>query len=85
MWRHKKALVFFAVVSLLSALVYSGNRLYDYAHKQGMKDYHGMCYHIGGILLDKEDGTVVQCMPLAQVPKQELENLQKELDKQSRV
>lgn len=85
MLKDKRFLTLLAVVASLAAFVFGGNKLYDHAFKQGMKTYHGMCYHIGGILVDKEEGTVVQCMPLAQVPKQEIENLQKELDKQGKV
>ena len=45
------------------------------AYHQGFKDYHGMCFQIGGMVLDKEDGTVVQCSPLGRIPEQEMRQL----------
>lgn len=73
------------VVAFAVAQWWAVSSTWNAGHKQGMKDYHGACYHIGGLLLDSEEGTVVQCMPLISVPKEEIPKLKKELDKDTKV
>lgn len=54
--------------------------------KDGMKTYHQICYQISGPMLDKEDGTVVYCMPLATIPEEEMnKHRQQELDNKNKV
>lgn len=45
---------------------------YKFGQKEGVKAYHNQCV-IGGIIINEEQGTVVQCAPLTTIPKKELE------------
>lgn len=54
---------------------------YDKGWNNGLTDYHGMCYHVGGMIVHKELRTVVECQGLVEIPKEE----QKLLDKLDRT
>ena len=41
--------------------------------EEGVDFYHHMCYDVGGVVIDRE-GRAVQCAPLSQIPKKELDN-----------
>lgn len=59
---------------------------YSKGQHDGMKMYHQICYQISGPMLDKEDGTVVYCMPLAAIPEEEMnKHRQQELDNKNKV
>lgn len=54
---------------------------------EGVATYHQACYNVGGYVFG-EDGSVVQCIGLGKIPKEELEkNLeqQKPLDKGTKI
>jgi hypothetical protein len=44
---------------------------------EGLNLYHEACYQ-GAIMFNNEDGTAVQCAPLTQVPKEELNKYNKD-------
>lgn len=62
-----------AFLMWLGINAWAGHYAYEQGMEQGMKDVIGICYHIGGVLLDKDTGLVIQCSPLTQVPQQELD------------
>lgn len=70
------AYVAIAGVLLAGALGYGSVKLKDHYIKQGLDMYHNQCYNTGGIIIN-EQGTVVQCRPLTQIPKKELDNFSK--------
>ena len=82
----KTAWLISAIIALPLALGISwgvGNKM---GFKEGMKTYHQICYQISGPMLDKEDGTVVYCMPLAAIPEEEMnKHRQQELDNKNKV
>ena len=45
---------------------------YKFGKLEGIKAYHNQCV-IGGIIINEEQGTVVQCAPLTTIPKKELD------------
>lgn len=73
---NKRVITFFVIISTLSALIYGSNKLHNYAYKQGMRDYHGMCIGLPGARVDKEDGTVVECYGVGRLTPHELQQLQ---------
>ena len=71
--------VVYAVITgvlLAGALGYGSVKLKDHYIKQGLDMYHNQCYNVGGYVIN-EDGTVVMCKPLTQIPKQELDRIPK--------
>lgn len=66
------------VVVLVSGAVFGtfvAKHALEEAHKQGMKDYHGMCIGLPGARVDKEDGTVVECYGVGRLMPHELQQL----------
>jgi hypothetical protein len=65
------------IVSVLVVCMfgYGLTKLYSAGVTAGLRGYHSQCYTIGGIIINEEDGTVVQCAPLSVVPKEELRGL----------
>lgn len=41
---------------------------------EGVDKYHNLCYNVGGYAVDQNNGTVVMCQPLTQLPEPELKN-----------
>jgi hypothetical protein len=74
------ALAALLAISLLS--VYTHHRAFEYGKEQGIDNYHDLCYNVGGYVVDQNDGTVVMCQPMTQLPEAELKNF---LDKGTKV
>lgn len=70
--------IIYAVLAVSAAVfgAYGANYALANAHKQGMKDYHGMCIGLPGPRVDKEDGTVVECYGVGRLTPHELQQLQ---------
>lgn len=42
--------------------------------KEGMRNYHALCFFEPRIMIDHENGFTVGCGPMGKIPKEELEN-----------
>ena len=62
-----------ALVGAAVALIVLGACVgaYKQGKKEGVQNYHDICYTIGGFIVD-DKGTVVQCTPMGTIPKEEL-------------
>lgn len=65
----KKSIFIILGFLLFDGSVYLG---YKFGEKEGVKAYHNQCV-IGGIIINEDQGTVVQCAPLTTIPKSELD------------
>jgi hypothetical protein len=65
----KKNLLIILAFLVFDGAVYLG---YKFGKLEGIKAYHNQCV-VGGIIINEEQGTVVQCAPLTTIPKQELD------------
>jgi hypothetical protein len=71
-------------IGLTALIVYGNWAFYDAGVKAGVQMYHDACYEVGGILIDKKL-TVVQCQGLTALPKEEEEQILKDLDKDQKI
>jgi len=71
------------VAGFISGTVFGRWQEHDSAVKEGIDMYHNQCL-TGGMVLRKEDGTVVACQPLGVIPKEE-PILQEPLDKPNKI
>lgn len=58
-------------VAVVLALVASNIFSFRTGHDVGVDAYHKHCYEVGGMVVDEESGTVVQCKPLTVIPQEE--------------
>ena len=54
--------------------IFIGAAFYNLGKKHGVDNYHQACYTVGGIVVDENAGTAIQCAPFGKVPKEELPN-----------
>jgi hypothetical protein len=77
LYRPIKALLALSVLAIFTgAGYYQGKKV---GTTEGVELYHSMCYNVGGFIVD-EEGRAVQCAPLTQLPKKEVEGFNKRLD-----
>jgi len=65
----KKSILIILGFLMFNGSVYLG---YKFGEKEGVKAYHNQCV-IGGIIINEDQGTVVQCALLTTIPKSELD------------
>jgi hypothetical protein len=77
-----KKIALWAVLALLWVGSVGGGGYWSYNKGMfdGMNAYHYACYNVGGLVVDENTGTVVQCMPLRLSP-EEKKNFTVPLDK----
>jgi hypothetical protein len=73
---QKIGLVVGAISVWLGINAWAGHYAYQQGVEQGMHDMLGICYHIGGMIIDKTTGLVIECTGVSQLPPNELEQLQ---------
>ena len=77
LYRPVKALLALSVLAIFTcAGFYQGKKV---GTIEGIELYHSMCYNVGGFIVN-EQGEAVQCTPLTQLPKKEVESFNKRLD-----
>lgn len=82
--RSRGLLEAFVALLMLVGAVVSFNKGHDAGQKEGLDMFFEGCYTMGGFVMD-EAGRVVQCRGLGKMPQEEQKNLQKPLDKGSKV
>lgn len=64
------------IVALSFVSICVGMYVHRKAFKAGIDSYHQMCFNTPGYVIDFNDGTVVQCMGLTTLSKEELSRFQ---------
>ena len=72
-----KLFVYGVLSTILTASISIGIGRYigiEEGRKEGVRDYHALCFFGPRIMIDNENGFTVSCGPLGKIPREELEN-----------
>jgi hypothetical protein len=77
MSRYTAKRIIYVIIGCLVIFVSAGLGKYigtEEGRKEGMRNYHALCFFEPRIMIDHENGFTVGCGPMGKIPKEELEN-----------